>query len=66
MIIDAADLDPTHTYKLLIGGIIPRAIAWVSTVSAEGVANLAPVSFFTVVGRKPPMLSISLQPARTR
>lgn len=62
MIIDAAELDSTHAYKLLIGSIIPRAVAWVSTVSPEGVANLAPVSFFTAVGRKPPMVSLTLQP----
>lgn len=62
MIIDAAELDGAHAYKLLIGSIIPRAVAWVSTVSPEGVANLAPISFFTAVGRKPPMVSLSLQP----
>lgn len=62
MIIDAAELDAAHAYKLLIGSIIPRAVAWVSTVSREGVANLAPISFFTAVGRKPPMVSITLQP----
>lgn len=62
MIIDAADLDPTASYKLLIGGILPRPIAWVSTNSTEGVGNLAPVSFFTAVGRLPPMVSLSLQP----
>lgn len=62
MIIDAAELDAAHAYKLLIGSIIPRAVAWVSTVSTEGVANLAPISFFTAVGRKPPMVSITLQP----
>ncbi|MEU9342520.1 flavin reductase family protein [Streptomyces sp. NPDC048278] len=62
MIIDAAELDAAHAYKLLIGSIIPRPVAWVSTVSAEGVANLAPISFFTAVGRKPPMVSLTLQP----
>src|SRR3954453_1982780 len=62
MIIDAAELDATHAYKLLIGSIIPRAVAWVSTVSPEGVANLAPISFFTAVSRKPPMVSLTLQP----
>jgi flavin reductase (DIM6/NTAB) family NADH-FMN oxidoreductase RutF len=62
MIIDAADLDATSAYKLLIGSIIPRAIAWVSTISTEGVGNPAPISFFTGVGRKPPMISVSLQP----
>ena len=62
MIIDPADLDPKSSYKLLIGSVLPRAIAWVSTRSTTGVGNIAPVSFFTVVGRFPPVLSISLQP----
>src|SRR5246127_3207672 len=53
MIIDTADLDPTSSYKLLIGSGLPPAIAW---------GNIAPVSFFTVVGRFPPVLSITLQP----
>jgi flavin reductase (DIM6/NTAB) family NADH-FMN oxidoreductase RutF len=60
--IDPQDLDPTASYKLLIGSVLPRAIAWVSTESTMGVGNIAPVSFFTVVGRMPPVLSISLQP----
>src|SRR5262245_35287160 len=62
MIIDADTLDATASYKLLIGSILPRAIGWVSTLSVDGVANLAPISFFTAVGRKPPMVSLSLQP----
>lgn len=62
MIIDASDLDATSAYKLLIGSIIPRAVAWVSTVSRDGIGNIAPISFFTVVGRKPPMVSLTLQP----
>ncbi len=62
MIIDSADLDEKSAYKLLIGSVIPRPIAWVSTLSTEGVGNLAPISFFTVVGRKPPRISLSMQP----
>lgn len=50
------DLTPTETYKLLIGGITPRPIAWVSSVSLEGKVNLAPFSFFTVASANPPML----------
>lgn len=56
------DLNPTSSYKLLIGSVLPRAIPWVSTSSTTGVGNVAPVSFFTVVGRFPPVLSITLQP----
>jgi flavin reductase (DIM6/NTAB) family NADH-FMN oxidoreductase RutF len=42
--------------------VLPRPIGWVSTLSAGGVANLAPISFFTVVSRKPPMVSLTIQP----
>ena len=66
MIIDSEDLDETSAYKLLIGSIIPRPIAWVSTLSAEGVGNIAPISFFTCVGRKPPRVSLSIQPRSDR
>jgi flavin reductase (DIM6/NTAB) family NADH-FMN oxidoreductase RutF len=62
MVIDPSELDAASNYKLLIGSILPRAIAWVSTQSRHGVANLAPISFFTAVSRKPPIVSISLQP----
>jgi flavin reductase (DIM6/NTAB) family NADH-FMN oxidoreductase RutF len=62
VIIDTADLDANSSYKLLIGAVLPRAIAWVSSRSKDGVGNIAPVSFFTVVGRFPPVVSISLQP----
>jgi flavin reductase (DIM6/NTAB) family NADH-FMN oxidoreductase RutF len=61
MIIDPADLDAAQNYKLLIGSILPRPIAWVSTQSIDGVDNLAPVSFFTAAGRKPPRIHLSLQ-----
>jgi flavin reductase (DIM6/NTAB) family NADH-FMN oxidoreductase RutF len=66
MIIDSEDLDETSAYKLLIGSIIPRPIAWVSTLSTEGVGNIAPISFFTCVGRKPPRISLSIQPRSDR
>src|SRR5580692_140793 len=62
MIIDADSLDVAATYKLLIATVVPRAIGWISTLSKDGVANLAPFSFFTVVGRKPPILSVTMQP----
>ena len=47
MILDADELDVEHIYKLLIATIVPRAIGWVSTLSTDGVANIAPFSFFT-------------------
>ncbi|MFJ4989982.1 flavin reductase family protein [Streptomyces sp. NPDC088732] len=62
MIINSDELDARSAYKLLIGSVTPRAIGWVSTLSTSGVANLAPISFFTVVSRMPPMVSLTLQP----
>ena len=61
MILDPDELDAAHIYKLLIATVVPRAIGWISTLSTDGVANLAPFSFFTVVGRKPPVLSVTFQ-----
>lgn len=62
MIVDPSKIDPQSCYKLLIGSVVPRPIAWTSTVSREGVPNLAPFSFFTVASRQPPMLCISVGP----
>lgn len=62
MIIEPDKLSAYQSYKLLIGSVVPRPIAWVSSVSAEGVNNLAPFSFFTVVSRQPPMLSVTIEP----
>jgi flavin reductase (DIM6/NTAB) family NADH-FMN oxidoreductase RutF len=61
-IVDPDDLDQDAAYKVLIGTVLPRPIAWVSTLSTEGIANLAPISFFTVISRKPPRLTLTMQP----
>jgi flavin reductase (DIM6/NTAB) family NADH-FMN oxidoreductase RutF len=57
-----AELNEKQVYKLLSGSVVPRPIAWVSTISDEGELNLAPFSFFSVASRNPPMLSISIGP----
>jgi flavin reductase (DIM6/NTAB) family NADH-FMN oxidoreductase RutF len=56
MIFDPAALQKNEVYKLLSGAVIPRPIAWVSTVSKQGIRNLAPFSFFTVASWDPPTL----------
>ncbi len=48
-----AELDAKDVYGLLTSALIPRPIAWVSTVSKEGVLNLAPYSFFNAVASDP-------------
>lgn len=54
-----ADLDPVQTNALLTGGIGPRPIALASTVSASGIRNLAPFSFFNAFGSNPPMVAFA-------
>ena len=59
MRIDPAYLDPETAYRLITGVVVPRPIAWVTSLSGSGVVNLAPFSAFTFVAPKPPMLAIS-------
>ena len=54
MIIDPSELSVKDNYKLLIGSVLPRPIALVSTISKSGIPNLAPFSFFTAITSKPP------------
>ncbi|MER6014408.1 flavin reductase family protein [Streptomyces bluensis] len=56
---DPALLDRIAVYRLLTSTVVPRPIAWVSTVSAEGVDNLAPHSFFTISSIAPPILQFT-------
>ncbi len=51
---DPNELDYSAVYKLLTGAVIPRPIGWISSVSEEGINNLAPFSYFNAVGDDPP------------
>ncbi|MFH1679652.1 MAG: flavin reductase family protein [Candidatus Eisenbacteria bacterium] len=64
MILDPAKLSARERYFLMIGAIVPRPIAFVSTVSAGGAANVAPMSFFNGVSSTPPIVSVSLAARR--
>lgn len=57
---DVANLDVATIYKLMIGLIVPRPIALVSTMSNDGIGNLAPFSFFNGVSSVPPSLMIAI------
>lgn len=58
--IDPNTQSERDNYKLLVGSIIPRPIAFVTTLSASGVLNAAPFSYFNIVASNPPMVSISV------
>jgi flavin reductase (DIM6/NTAB) family NADH-FMN oxidoreductase RutF len=59
--IDPTSMSERENYKFLIGSIIPRPIAFVTTVSKDGVLNGAPFSYFNIVSSNPPMISLSIQ-----
>ncbi|MCG7337629.1 flavin reductase family protein [Sporosarcina sp. ACRSM] len=59
--IDPAQQTERENYKFLIGSIIPRPIAFVTTLSKDGVVNGAPFSYFNIVSANPPLISLSIQ-----
>lgn len=62
MTIDPREQSVKENYKLMIGSVLPRPIAFVSTISADGIVNLAPFSFFTGISSKP--MTIAFAPSR--
>ena len=59
---DPTVIDSAAMYKLLIGSVVPRPIAWVSSVDADGVRNLAPFSYFMAITHDPPTVAFSSGP----
>ena len=59
--IDPRKNSERDNYKLLVGSIIPRLIAFVTTQSEDGIVNGAPFSYFTIVSSNPPMVSLAIQ-----
>lgn len=55
----AGDWPALELYRLLTGLVVPRPIAWVSTVAADGVRNVAPHSYFMLVSHEPPHVAFS-------
>jgi len=60
MLIDPSGLDAKALYRLMISIIVPRPIAWTSTIGPDGVLNAAPFSYFQALSSKPPMVMISV------
>jgi flavin reductase (DIM6/NTAB) family NADH-FMN oxidoreductase RutF len=56
LIVDPGSTENASVYKLLIGSVVPRPIAFVSTINTEGAFNAAPFSFFTVASSNPPVV----------
>ena len=60
MQLNFSTLEPLDRYRWLASTITPRPIAWVSSLSADGISNLAPFSFFTVISDDPATLLINV------
>jgi flavin reductase (DIM6/NTAB) family NADH-FMN oxidoreductase RutF len=58
--VDALGLDTAEAYRLLVGCVVPRPIAWITTVDAEGRVNAAPFSSYNYVATDPPMLAVNI------
>ena len=60
MLFDMETLEAQNRYKILASTVTPRPIAWVTTLSEDGVVNAAPYSFFNALGHEPPTLALGL------
>jgi len=59
---DFADLTPTERYRLMANAVTPRLVAFVTTLSPEGIPNAAPFSFFGLLSHDPATLAIGIEP----
>lgn len=62
MLFDMGVLSSQERYKILTATIVPRPIAWITTLSRSGVVNAAPFSFFNMMGNDPPTVAIGIMP----
>ena len=60
MILDPQVVSPGAMYHFLTGAVVPRPIAFVSTVGRGGLFNVAPFSYFNVLTNRPPLVGISI------
>ncbi|MBO9513142.1 MAG: flavin reductase family protein [Variovorax sp.] len=58
--VDGAGLDTAEAYRLVIGCVVPRPVAWITTVDAAGRVNAAPFSSYNYVATSPPMLAVNV------
>lgn len=57
---NVSELTKEAVYKQMLSCIVPRPIAWISTISKEGVYNIAPFSFYTGITSEPPLILVSI------
>ncbi len=60
----STELEGREGYRLMNSLVVPRPIAWLSTIGADGTLNLAPFSFYNAVGSRPPHVMVSFSPRK--
>ena len=58
--VDANGLDTALAYKLVVGCVVPRPIAWITSMNSKGLVNAAPFSSYNYVATDPPMLGVNI------
>ncbi len=58
--VDRDALDTETAYRLIVGCVVPRPVAWITTVDEQGRVNAAPFSSFNYVATSPPMLAVNI------
>lgn len=60
MILDPEQMQPIERYAFMTSALVPRPIAWVTTLDAQGRSNAAPFSFFAGISSSPPLVGVSV------
>lgn len=58
--VDGEHLDTETAYRLLVGCVVPRPVAWITSVNGDGLVNAAPFSSYNYVATSPPMLAVNI------
>jgi len=58
--LNAQGMDTETAYRLLCGVVVPRPVAWITSVDADGLVNAAPFSSYNYVAHSPPMLAVNI------
>lgn len=58
--VDGQGLDPADAYRLVVGCVVPRPVAWITTQDRSGRVNAAPFSSYNYVATRPPMLAVNI------
>ncbi len=58
--VDGEELDTATAYRLLVGCVVPRPVAWITTVNGAGLVNAAPFSSYNYVATSPPMIGVNI------